>query len=287
MACRSRKLDHSKIDVFRKQVQDSDEKKKDLAVARGTKSVDALRAAEAALGDLSKLESAVIVDLFLAYRSVKAWNDMIRLAGAMPKPLAATVMVREQLGLALNRAGRGEEAEKVLTDLITDRGPSSETYGILGRVYKDRWEAAAKEGKTFQARGLLDKALAAYLKGFEADWRDFFPGINAVTLMELKEPRDPRQKDLIPVVTYAVQRKIDAGKPAYWDYATLLELAVLAKNEGDASRALGDALANVRESFEPETTQRNIRLIREAREKRGEVVDFEKQVEAELAGAGK
>lgn len=105
--------------------------------------------------------------------------------------------------------------------------------------------------------------------------------------MELKEPRDPRQKDLIPVVTYAVQRKIDAGKPAYWDYATLLELAVLAKNEGDASRALGDALANVRESFEPETTQRNIRLIREAREKRGEVVDFEKQVEAELAGAGK
>jgi tetratricopeptide (TPR) repeat protein len=280
-------IDHAKTDVFRQQVQYSEDQKKDLAIARGKKSADALRAAEAALGDLSKLESAVIVDLFLAYRSVKAWEDMIRLAEAMPKPLAVTIMVREQLALALNRAGRGEEAEIVLLALIADRGPSSESYGILGRVYKDRWEAVAKEGKTFQARGLLDKALGAYLKGFEADWRDAYPGINAVTLMELKEPRDPRQKDLIPVVTYAVQRKIAAGKPDYWDYATLLELAVLGKNEDDAGKALGDALANVREPWEPETTLRNIRLIRETREKRGEPVDFEKQVEEALAGAGK
>ena len=53
---------------------------------------------------------------------------------------AGTKAFREQLGLALNRAGRGEEAERVLTDLIAARGPSSETHGILGRVYKDRWQ---------------------------------------------------------------------------------------------------------------------------------------------------
>jgi hypothetical protein len=52
----------------------------------------------------------------------------------MSVPLAATVLVQEQLGLALNRAGRGAEAERVLLDLIGNRGPSSETYGILGRV---------------------------------------------------------------------------------------------------------------------------------------------------------
>jgi hypothetical protein len=74
----------------------------------------------------------VIVDLFLSYRAVKAWDDMIRLAARMPRPLTATVMVQEQLGLALNRAGRGEEAERVLLDLLRARGPSSETYGILG-----------------------------------------------------------------------------------------------------------------------------------------------------------
>src|SRR3989304_5455670 len=138
---------------------------------------------------------------------------MIALVERMSPPLAATVMVQEQLALALNRAAQGERAEKVLADLLDRRGPSSETYGILGRVYKDRWEAASKAGDDFLARGLLEKAIAAYVRGFEADWRDAYPGINAVTLMELKEPPDPRRERLIPVVAYAVGRRIAAAKP--------------------------------------------------------------------------
>ena len=63
--------------------------------------------------------------------------------------------------------GREKEAEKVLKDLIDRRGPSSETYGLLGRVYKDRWEDASKAGRELLARGLLDKAIDAYLMGFE------------------------------------------------------------------------------------------------------------------------
>ena len=57
-------------------------------------------------------------------------------------------MIQEQLGLALNRAGCGDEAEEVLLGLLERRGPSSETYGILGRVYKDRWETALSQGQT-------------------------------------------------------------------------------------------------------------------------------------------
>ena len=68
-------------------------------------------------------------------------------------------MVREQLGLALNRAGRGEEAERVLTSLIEERGPSSETYGILGRVYKDRWDAALKAGERFARAACSNQAI--------------------------------------------------------------------------------------------------------------------------------
>src|SRR6266576_7349223 len=156
---------------------------------------------------------------------------MVALVQKMSAPLAATVMVQEQLALALNRAGRGEGAERILLDLIERRGPSSETCGILGRIYKDRWEAAMKSGDTLLARGLLERAIAAYLRGFEADWRDAYPGINAVTLMELREPPDPRREKLFPVVSYAVERRIAAGKPDYWDYATRVELAVLANDE--------------------------------------------------------
>ncbi len=271
-----------KTDVFRDRVKYREEVKTKLAAAR-KQGADAVRAVETALGNVADQEAGVVIDLFLSYRAVKAWKDMIALVPKMSPPLARSVMVQEQLGLALNRDGQGDEAERALLAVIEKQGPSSETYGILGRVYKDRWEAALKAGDTFLAEGQLDNAIDAYLKGFEADWRDAYPGINAVTLMELKEPPDPRRQKLIPVVAYAAERRIAAGKPDYWDYATLLELAVLGKQKSDASAALGRALAAVREVWEPETTARNLRLIREARERRGDAVPWAGEVEQALS----
>ncbi len=224
-----------------------------------------------------------MIDLFLSYRSVKGWQEMVALVQKMPRPLASTVMVQEQLALALNRLGRRDEAEQVLNRLLESRGPSSETYGILGRVYKDRWEEAQKKGERATARGFLDKAIGAYLKGFETDWRDAYPGVNAVTLMEMKEPPDPRREKIIPVVSYAVERRVAAGKPDYWDHATQIELAVLGRDEQAALDALSNALASVREKWETETTLRNLRLIRETRERRQEdTPDWIKEIENEL-----
>lgn len=177
---------------------------------------------------------------------------------------------------------RETEPNTYLTELIKRRGASSETYGILGRVYKDRWEQVENEGREQLARGLLKKAIDAYRKGFEADWRDAYPGVNVVTLMELKQPPDPERLKLLPVVSYAVERKIASGKPDYWDYATQLEVAVLIKDEDIANSALADALPAVREVWEPETTIRNLRLIRQARERRGEAVAWTQPVEEEL-----
>lgn len=274
-------VSHEKTDVFRDQVQYAARTKERLAAAR-KKGLDAVREIEGELTPLADQQTGVIIDLVLSYRAVKGWNEMIALVEGMPEPVAQTVMVQEQLGMALNRAGRGDEAEAVLTRLIERKGPSSETYGILGRVYKDRWEAAVTAGEKYAAPALLDRAVDAYLKGFEADWRDAYPGINAVTLMELREPPDDRRQVLVPVVRYAAERRVATGKPDYWDYATLLELAVLGRDEAGAARALGQALACVREPFEPETTARNLRLIREARERRGTADAWAAEMEAEL-----
>jgi len=279
-------IQRDKTDVFRDRVRYSEGAKKRLATARKA-GVDAVRKEEQALGDIANAESGVVIDLYLSYRAVKGWDDMIALVGRMSRPLAETVMVQEQLGLALNRVGKGDEAEKVLIDLIDRRGPSSETYGILGRVYKDRWESAFKAGDTFTADGLLDNAIGAYLQGFEEDWRDAYPGVNAVTLMELKNPPDPRRTELVAVVAYAVRRRIAKGKPDYWDYATLLELAVLGKDEAAARGATGKALAAVRETWEAETTARNLRLIREARTTRGEAYAWAEQIEQALLAKAK
>jgi hypothetical protein len=144
---------------------------------------------------------------------------------------------------------------------------------------------SVKAGEASRARGLLNQAITSYLRGFETDWRDAYPGINAVTLMELKDPPDPRRLALIPVVRYAVERRIASGKPDYWDRATLVELAVLGRDEPGAMAALDDALALVRESWEPETTARNLRLIREARERRSERVRWAVEIEEALAGS--
>jgi tetratricopeptide (TPR) repeat protein len=278
-------VDHTKTDVFRDRVRYSAQMKEKLAAAR-KEGLKAIQAVEKELGEIQNSESGIVVDLFLSYRAVEAWPEMIELVKKMSPPLAATVMVQEQFGLALNRHGKGEEAERVLKDLIDRRGPSSETYGLLGRVYKDRWEGALKAGQELLARGLLDKAIDAYLKGFEADWRDAYPGVNAATLMEIKEPPDPRREQLIPVVRYAAERRIAAGKPDYWDYATVLELAILAKDKERAQDALCNALTSVREIWEPKATARNLRLIREAREKRQEAETWAMEIEQELEKKG-
>jgi tetratricopeptide (TPR) repeat protein len=195
----------------------------------------------------------------------------------MPLPLQRAKMMREQLGFALNREGRFAEAEKVLKEVIAEFGPSSETNALLGRIYKDRWDIAQKQDLP-EARALLKSAIDAYLAGFEADWRDAYPGINAVTLMEMLPKPDPRQAVILPVVRYSASRK--AAKAAdYWDHATLLELAVLARDSGDAQERLGDALAVARAGWELETTARNLSLIREMREGRGEDAAWIKRLE--------
>jgi tetratricopeptide (TPR) repeat protein len=279
-------VQHLKTDVFREQVEYSAQVKDKLADARRSpQKADAVRSVEKDLGEIADLDTGVAIDLLLSYRAVSAWDDMVKLIQQFSGPLAQTVMVREQLGLALNRLKRRDEAQQVLLKLIEERGPSSETCGILGRVYKDQWEDATQSGNAFLAKGYLDKAIKTYLQGFESDWRDAYPGINAVTLMELRNPPDERAKQLVPVVRYAVQRKIERGKPDYWDYATLLELAVLEGNQDATTQALGDALANVREKWEPETTARNVRLIRETRKARGDPTPFEADVEQALGQA--
>jgi tetratricopeptide (TPR) repeat protein len=212
---------------------------------------------------------------------------MVALVEQMPAEVARATPVREQYGLALNRAGQGEKAERVLKALIERSGPSSETYGILGRVYKDRYEAALKAGRPRPAAaGLLDKAIDTYVKGFESDWRDAYPGINAVQLMELSHPPDSRQAELLPVVTYSVKRRIDSKQPDYWDYATLLELALLNADGEAAMDALSKALAADPLPWQARSTLATVLRLGRARQERGTPLpDWVAEVELTLTEA--
>lgn len=270
-----------KTDVFRERVHYSESKKRELSKARRL-GIEAVKDVEATFGNLADIDGAIAVDLVLSYRAVKGWQDMIRVSGMIPPHIANSVLVQEQLALALNRAGESNEAEEIIQSLLQRRGPSSESLGILGRIYKDRWERANSRGENLEAGAFLERAIDAYLRGFESDWRDAYPGINALTLMEIKKEIDSRQSDLLPVVAFSVKRRIEGGHADYWDYATLVELAVLQKTQEQAEAALGQALTHIREKWEPETTARNLRLIREARARRGESFTWAEIIEEKL-----
>lgn len=276
-------VDHSKTDVFRDKFDYSRKYKNRLAAAReqGAAAVEEVMQ-EPALANLHEVEAGIVVDLFLSLRDVKSYAGMIELFNRMPTPLRRARIMREQYAFALNREDRSQEAENVLKEVLQEFGPSSETNGLLGRVYKDRWESAKLAGR-IEARALLPKAIDTYLAGFQADWRDAYPGINAVTLMEMQDKPDPRQAEILPVVRYAALQKAQRSAD-YWDHATLLELAVIGDDQSDAE----DKLAKTLESIPPtapwqlETTERNLRLIRELREKRGKEAAWIKVLEDAL-----
>ena len=274
-----------KTDVFRERVRISEKRRRIMTRARargGEEGIAELESLQAKIGVLDFEEIGDVVDLFLSYRALKSWSHMIDLYEAMPAALKRQVLVREQLALALNRRA-GEEkrpadrrrALEILESVESEQGPSSETCGLIGRIYKDLWEEAEREGSE-AGGGHLRRAIDAYLRGFEADPRDAYPGINALTLLDVRGSRRSKSQrdDLLPVVRFAVQQRLRGRKPDYWDHATMLELAVLDSDPQTAKEYLENSVAAVREIWEPETTARNLRLIRSARSARGEKIKW-------------
>jgi hypothetical protein len=256
---------HDKADVFIDRAR-IDKAHRDEIVRRthlpAEVALSELRSYEAQLGPLEAVDPAVVVAQLLAYREIEAYDDMIRLANAMPTALGACVLVREQYALALNRAGRDDEAEAVLQELLATRGPSSETYALLGRVYKDRYNAALQSGDRERANLWLARAGDTYLKGFEADPRDTYPGVNALTLIASRDLNDPRIAEVTPVVRYAARRRIAEGKAGYWGHATLIELAIIAGDESGARAALAQALEFRPRRWMRQATLKNLGLLR-------------------------
>lgn len=74
----------------------------------------------------------------------------------------------------------------------------------------------------------------------------------------------------LPVVFFAVERRFSGSAPDYWDHATMLEEAVLENDFAKAKKYLSKAVAAIRETWEHETTARNLMMIERSRKARGE-----------------
>ncbi len=119
------------------------------------------------------------------------------------------------------------------------------------------------------ATAALDDAIEAYTKGFESDPRDYYPGVNAITLLIEKGDADAlkRADQLVPLVSFAVARRGGISSSDYWDLATVLELSAIGNDWVMVTRVLPKTLAAAKASWMVETTWNNLLLLKAARER--------------------
>lgn len=271
-------LPHEVTEIFQDQVKHSEEFRQNLADARSKASdserLTALIGIEQSLGDIKTAQSEILVDLLLSYRDVSAWDQMIKLSEELPDYLKANVIVRQQRALALNRRnqpGDRDQALQMLEALLKEKGADPETQGILGRVHKDRYREL-KNKKSVMAPAALDDAIEAYTQGFASDPRDYYPGVNAITLLIEKGDEEALKKtdQLVPLVSFAVARRGGAASSDYWDLATMLELSAIGNEWKLVGRILPKTLAAAKASWMIKTTRDNLLLLKSAREKVGQ-----------------
>lgn len=288
---------HEKTDIFREKVQYDNAIKEDLARARTlitrdpdkgkamARSIEAIHQIVEEHQPLVDLETAVLIDIMISYRNIEAFPEMQSFIEQLPRYVFETIMVQEQYAFVLNRNGNKakpidivmiDKAEKVLQKLEEQGKASSETYGIWGRIYKDKFEKAYQAENLILAKTHLKKALIYYQKGFEFDSRDAYPGVNFVTCLELLGEREKALR-LIPAVEYAVIAKMKRNQPDYWDLATLLELAVIEGRFKEAREFFDEAEPLTIKSWMFETTKENLSKILNFRKQRNEdTVELEK-----------
>jgi hypothetical protein len=301
---------HEKTDIFMKRLEFAGELAGRVEAAlRGSNDVAlaALEALEAELlsgSEMRQLHSALLA-IYLGYRAKKGWAKMLSLYGAMPKELKRTPVAREQAALASNRlaeaalngieqlpdlAARSQriaqaEAFRLQAIQLLDRDVratfSSETWSILGRIYKGQYDAAylaardpdsdeaARTTAGKRAQDALSAGIEAYENGLLADPRDSYPGINAVTLRAIRGTAedDARNQVLIEVVGFALERGAEpnTADERYWRCATRLELACAKKSWKLAEQQLENLRVLPAESWMHETTANNLRLLARGR----------------------
>ena len=204
----------------------------------------------------------------LAFRRVEAWVEMVKLCESFSAQLRESYMVKQQEALARNRRnnpGDREVTVNILESVLNKYGQDPETLGILGRVYKDMYKDAKKQNNITSST-LLDKSIDAYTTGFYSEPSDYYPGINAITLLLEKGDQESfkKAKELIPLVYFAASRSIGPSSKDYWALATLLELNCIDNNSEKIDKILPMVSLEAKESWMPKTTMDNITLLRES-----------------------
>jgi hypothetical protein len=206
--------------------------------------------------------------ILLALRSASNWSGMVRFAkwadahGHEGQPSFTSIIeVGQQYAMALNRLGgpaNSNLAEGVLLEIIDRCGGDSETFGALGRVYKDRW---LEFRATDPQNGFLAAAVKAYWRGLECNPGEIYPAINALTLMTIAGYKPDTLSGLVSHIDRLLNERLQSDAVDYFDLATSVELHAVMGRMDMAWEVAQQAADCARAPWELETTARTLYLI--------------------------
>ncbi len=181
-------------------------------------------------------------------------------------------------GILLGRLHRYAEAEEWLRNVIRKHPTDGEAWGLLGRVEKNAWlRSWQRDGASPQQMredaaaeiARLDEAIQAYRKGFRLDPGKCYPGINALTLMYLREHLTGEQPDpkerlaLEGAVLWAIQATLEENPRDYWARATLGDWELLTGRDEDIREAYRRAIAvGSQNYFDLDSTRQAIQILK-------------------------
>ena len=181
---------------------------------------------------------------------------------------------RREEAFHLNRVGRINEAIVKLEGILNDFPNDNKSISYLGRIYKEMWVTSWRNIRNAKKRirfayetyHWLIQAIDIYMKGFQLDLRDYYPGINAFTLSMLalhladqfdsKKVPDPdimRIRKQLPglrdTLQFCLESKlaVEQEKTDYWTLVSLAELRLFTSTDiGEVERSYRKAVTAVR-----------------------------------------
>jgi hypothetical protein len=236
----------------------------------GAARTEAIASVDGDLGAIGVDDLEPAIDVLAAYRDAGALDQLIALVERMPPGLRrANATVNQLYAFALNRRNAGSDREhaiSVLEALVEKESPSSETAGLMARVFKDRF-AETRSADPFLASGYLQQAIEWYRRGFLADPREYYPGVNLCTLLAIDGSDEAlaELRSTLPAVVFAVGRLGGIASTDYWVVASGFELAIAGNDWALATRALSRMRTLARtQPWMLQSTANNLTLLRDA-----------------------
>jgi len=237
-----------------------------IAIESPKRAISDLKKSEVEVRGATQSDPVEYLTLLRKYRDLSEWDRVIALATEAPVEVAESMEVQHLLALALNRRGDSGDQDRAIAlmeQIIATSGGNSEAYSILGLIYKDKYDQARSKHDKQDAEFCLNKAIEYYREGFKLNPKDYYLGINVVTLLLQRSDVNVKTDldEVVPLVREAVEEKIESGYAEYWDYSTKLELEVITGDWANAQETAQIAASRASSEWMLEATRRTIQSV--------------------------